>query len=122
MFKFPLAFIVSFYADDGILSMKRFSENQVLLQLWINSFISFLPSWLKLHCCQIWRDRIQINMQRKKSKKSKEFQLCGYKKERMKQMTTFRFYIVRWLNLFHVFKGEIENMQKGHLDKRNWET
>lgn len=38
----------------------------------------------------------------------------------MKQMTTFRFYIVRWLNLFHVFiKGEIENMQKGHLDKRN---
>lgn len=44
MFKFPLAFIVSFYADDGILSMKRFSENQVLLQLWINSFNSFLPS------------------------------------------------------------------------------
>lgn len=37
-------------------------------------------------------------------------------------MTTFRFYIVRWLNLFHVFKGEIENMQKGQLDKRNWET
>lgn len=34
-------------------------------------------------------------------------------------MTTFRFYIGRWLNLFHVFKGEIENMQKGHLDKRN---
>lgn len=40
IFKFPLAFIVSFYADDSILSMTKFSENQALLQLWI----SFLPS------------------------------------------------------------------------------